>query len=149
VQITIAGMNENFEKKIETIQALFAPLKEPEKRYEKIMALGREAPPLDPKYKIEENIVPGCQSVMYLRAEEREGKLFFEAESDALISAGLAALLIKAYSGEPPETLLTCPPDFLDELEIGASLTPGRANGLYSILTRMKQEAVKVLAKGA
>ena len=71
----------------------------------------------------------------------------FEAEADALISAGLAALLTQVYSGETPETILKCPPTYLDEIGISASLTPNRANGLYSIHLRMKQEALKLLMK--
>ena len=69
----------------------------------------------------------------------------FEAEADALISAGLAALLIRAYNGETPEVVLKCPPSFIEELGINASLTPSRSNGLYSLHLQMKQEALRLL----
>ena len=82
---------------------------------------------------------------MHLLTSKEEGKLYFQAESDALISKGLAALLIAVYSGESPEAILKCPPSYLEEIGITASLTPNRANGLYSIHLRMKQEALKAL----
>ena len=92
-----------------------------------------------------ENVVPGCQSVMYLRSYMEGGAVFFEAESEALISSGLAALLVCVYSGELPEAILKCPPDYLEELGIRTSLTPNRTNGLYHIHLRMRQDALKFL----
>ncbi|MDF2549745.1 MAG: putative sufE-like protein, partial [Chlamydiales bacterium] len=112
---------------------------------EKIIALGRETPKLALDYQTEENLVRGCQSVMHLYSTLSEGKMHFEASSDALISFGLAVLLIKVYSGETPETVLKCPPTYLTELGIANSLTPNRANGLYSIHLKMKQDALKKL----
>lgn len=116
-----------------------------EEKYQKIIALGREMPPLPLAAKVPENVVKGCQSTMYLLSSFRDGKVFFEAESDALISAGLASLLIQVYSGETPETILKCPPQYLEEIGITGSLTPNRANGLYSIHLRMKQDALRYL----
>ncbi len=116
-----------------------------ESKYAKIIELGRQLPKLKDEYKIPKNLVKGCQSQMYLHAYLYEDKVIFEAESDALISAGLAALLIRVYSGEPPEVILKYPPTFLEELGISASLTPNRANGLYSMHLQMKQEALKLL----
>lgn len=102
---------------------------------------------LAPEYKTPENIVKGCQSTVYLHSYREGDKIFFETEADALISAGLAALLVMVYSGETAETILKCPPTFLDELGITASLTPSRANGLHSMHLRMKQDALKWLLK--
>lgn len=116
-----------------------------EQKYEKIIELGRSLPKMKESEKIPENIVKGCQSIVYLSSELLEGKLKFSASSDALISSGLAMLLIQIYDEEPPETVLQCPPLFLDELGIHASLTPGRSNGLSNIYLRMKQEALKFL----
>ncbi len=115
-------------------------------KYQKIIELGRRQTVLDPRYKIPDNIVKGCQSVMHLRAFLQEDAIIFAAASDALISAGLAAILIAVYSGETPQVVLQCPPAYLETLGIGASLTPSRANGLYSIHLRMKQDALKFLA---
>lgn len=127
------------------IKDLFAQCLTEEAKYQKIIELGRAQPHLDEIYKIPENIVKGCQSTMYLRSYLKGDEVIFEGESDALISSGLAAVLIKVYSGETPETILKCPPDYLEELGLSASLTPSRANGLYSIHLKMKQDALKLL----
>lgn len=127
------------------MRRLFTTCKTEEERYEKIMELGKKSKKLCHENKTEENLVPGCQSVMHLFSYLRDGLVYFEAESDALISSGLAALLTNVYSGESPETILKCPPDYLQELEISTSLTPHRANGLYSIHLKMKQDALKLM----
>jgi cysteine desulfuration protein SufE len=129
------------------IMTLFQTCASQEERYQKIIDLGRLLPKLNFVYKTTENIVKGCQSTLYLLTYEKDHLMFFEAESDALISAGLAAILIYVYNGESAETLLTCPPTYLETLGIAASLTPNRANGLYSIHLRMKQEALKILTR--
>ncbi|MBA2368000.1 MAG: SufE family protein [Candidatus Protochlamydia sp.] len=127
------------------IREKFAACSNEEERYQKIIELGREQPSLSENEKIEANLVKGCQSQMYLVSHLEENQVIFQAESDALISAGLAALLVKVYSGEAPETVLKCPPTYLEELGISASLSPSRANGLYSLHLRMKQDALKLL----
>ncbi len=116
-----------------------------EARYEKIIEMGRELPKLKADFKSSANMVKGCQSQMFLHAYLDDHQINFEAEADALISAGLAALLIQVYSGESPEVVLKCPPTYIEELGIGSSLTPSRANGLYSLHLQMKQEALRLL----
>lgn len=123
------------------IKDLFNLYRSQEERYQKIIELGRQLK-LKSEFKKPENIVKGCQSIVHLHSYLENNQLFFEAESDALISAGLAAILILVYSGETPETILKCPPTYLNELGITASLSPSRANGLHSIHLRMKQEAL-------
>jgi len=118
-----------------------------EARYEKIIALGRQQTPLAAAYKVPGNLVNGCQSQMYLHSYWSGDIVIFEAESDALISAGLASLLVSVYSGEPPEVILKCPPTYLDEIGIKASLSPNRSSGLYSMHLRMKQESLKMLVE--
>lgn len=130
---------------IDLLKKSFSLCSSTEEIYQKIMDWGKQLPPFQPEWKTEANLVHGCQSVMYLHASSIKGKVFFAASSDALISAGLAALLIEAYSGETPETILTTSPTFLEELGISTSLTPGRANGLSSLYLKMKQEALKFL----
>lgn len=127
------------------VKALFSTCRNEEEKYRKIIELGRSLPPLSAACKTPENIVKGCQSTMYLHSYYRNDKVRFEAESDALISSGLAALLVMVYSDEEPEVILKCPPSYLEELGISASLTPSRANGLYSMHLRMKQDALKLL----
>lgn len=132
-------------KKQKELAALFSACSSQEEKYKKIIELGKASPPLDKGLKLADNLVHGCQSTVYLHSFLKNGKVFFSAESDALISAGLAAMLIHVYSDELPETILKCPPDYLKETGVSASLTPNRANGLYSIHLRMQQDALKFL----
>lgn len=127
------------------VKNLFTDCHTPQDRYQKIIELGKGLSPMDDKHKTKENIVSGCQSIVYLHTEMREEKMFFTATSDALISAGLAALLIKAYSGLAPELVLKSQPIFLEELDLFTSLSPSRSNGLSSMLLRMQQDTLKFL----
>jgi cysteine desulfuration protein SufE len=140
-------MYEECLKKQENVKEMFAVCKTDEEKYQKIIALGHALPPFDPAQKIPENEVKGCQSLTHLFTKQEKGLVYFQVFSDALISAGLGALLLLVYSGEAPETILKCPPDYLEQLGIRASLSPSRANGLYSIYLRMKQEALKCLVE--
>lgn len=134
-------------EKQKNIKDIFFQCPSKEAKYQKIIELGKELPPFQSVDKTSDNLVQGCQSTMYLLSSWVDGKIVFAANSDALISAGLAALLIKVYSHEPPETILKCTPVYLEELGISASLTPNRANGLYSIHLKMKQDAIKFLMR--
>ncbi len=126
---------------------LFEGCATPQHKYEKIIELGRKLSPFPPELKTPERLVKGCQSAMYLSTQIVNGKIQFLAHSEALISAGLAALLLFVYNDESPETILACPPRFLDELGIHDSLSPGRSNGLASLFQRMKKEALDFLLK--
>ncbi len=134
-------------KKQESIKKLFNACSTAEDKYLKIIELGRALSSLSSTLKVPENSVKGCQSLVYLHCQMQDGRLYFEAASDALISSGLVALLLEVYQGETAEVLLKCPPTYLEELGISASLTPSRSNGLYSIHLRMKQEALRLLIK--
>lgn len=127
------------------VKQKFGACNSEELKYEKLIELGKGLSGLPEEYKIPTNLVSGCQSMMYLHSDYRDGKVYFQGNSDALISAGLAAILIEVYSGETPEAILKCPPTFIEELGINASLTPSRANGLYSIHLHMKQKALQCL----
>lgn len=137
----------SIEKKIYFLKEQFVDCKTPDERYHKLIALGRAIPPYPDSLRIPSLQVPGCQSTLYLSSRIEEGKVFFEATSDALISAGLAAVLLWVYSGESPETILTTPPTFLAELAILGSLTPSRSNGLAHIHQRMKRDALQFIHK--
>jgi cysteine desulfuration protein SufE len=126
---------------------LFSLCKTPSEKYAKLIDLGRTQAPLDEQYKIPENIVQGCQSTVYLRTYVEDGVIHFQTECDALISAGLAMILVEVYSGETAETILKCPPEYLNEIGLSAGLSPSRASGLYSIHLRMQREALKYLVK--
>ncbi len=132
--------------KQEKLSKLFAHLPSSEAKYEKIMEMGKNLPPLSEACRTEKHLVPGCQSIVYLRAYlGADGHSYFEIHSEALISSGLAALLLYVYNGEPPEVILTCPPTFIQELGLLQSLSPGRSNGLASMFQAMRKEALLLL----
>lgn len=121
----------------------FACCHDEQARYQKIIELGAKLPPFPQEHKTAKNIVSGCQSIVYLHCSQKEdGKLYFEASSEALISSGLAMLALSAYSGLLPEEILQTPANFVEELGLGKSLTPGRSNGLLSMLTLIKQKSL-------
>jgi cysteine desulfuration protein SufE len=128
------------------LEEKFAKIPDSKGRYDFIIELGRELKKASrQEIASPDNLVYGCQSEVYLTSRIEDGKIFFEIYSEALISAGLAALLLSIYQGETPETLLTCPPDCLERMGIHASLSPGRSNGLASMHLKMKQEALRHL----
>lgn len=142
-------MFETLIEKQRQLKGRFANCQDNDAKYALIIQLGREAERLDPQFKVAERQVRGCQSVMHLYSRIEGGRIYFTAESDALISNGLAALLTMIYSGEVPEAIFKCPPDYLNELGISASLSPSRANGLASIFLRMKQDALALIANSS
>lgn len=137
----------NFELKQEKIKQIFNLCKSAEERYKKIIEFGNTLPPFPPSFKTEENRIQGCQSVMHLHTLFQDDVLIFYADSDALISRGLAALLISVYNGESPETVIKCPPTYLKEMGISQSLSPSRSNGLSSLFLRMQQDAIKYFSR--
>jgi cysteine desulfuration protein SufE len=136
-----------FEEKCHSLKDKFAHCTTQEEIYHQIMSLGKQLQDFPQEAKIEANIVNGCQSTVFLISSLDEGKVFFRAESDALISSGLAALLIDVYSGEAPEAILKTPPTYLKELNIPNSLSPNRSNGLGSIYLHMTKLALMHLVK--
>jgi cysteine desulfuration protein SufE len=137
----------NFQEKIKKIKSFFANCSTPDETYDAIMELGKTLPPLLKNHQIEENRIQGCQSTTYIHTTYKDGLLFFEADSDALISKGLAALLILVYSGESPEIILKSPPIYLKELGISNSLSPNRATGMNDMWQRIQKDALTALTK--
>jgi len=138
-------MSETFQKKSDAIKKFFIQFSTAEDRYNALIDRGRKLPLFPTDQKISQNLVSGCQSNLYLISRMVDGLVYFEAASDALISAGLAAILISVYTGESPATILKTPPQFLFDLGIHASLSPNRSNGLANIHLRMKQDALNFL----
>ncbi|MBS0621460.1 MAG: SufE family protein [Verrucomicrobia bacterium] len=134
------------ETQIEALRALFSSCQDPLARYEKIIEMGQKAPPMSSEHKLLAQLVPGCQSKMYLYSALKDNKIYFEAESDALISQGLAALLIQVYNEQPAEAILKHRPTFLQELHITESLSPTRTNGLASLHLMMQRAALAFLS---
>ncbi len=116
-------------------------------RYQLLIDLGNEQQPLDEKYKTDQNLIEGCQSRVWLQADEQDGKLIFQAESDALIVKGIIALLIKVLSGHTPGEILDADLYFIDRIGLKEHLSPTRSNGLLSMVKQMRMYALAYKAK--
>jgi cysteine desulfuration protein SufE len=110
-------------------------------RYEYIVELGGGLPGLPDSLKTEENRVHGCQSRVWFVPTQREGKLHFAADSDAILVKGLIVLLLRVYSGRTPDDILATSPKFFEEIELGSHLTGSRANGLHAMVKRIQSIA--------
>lgn len=132
------------QKKIDELKIAFNNCQDAEHKYNKIMEMGRNLPPLDQKYKTDQYRIYGCQSTTYVYSYLQNERLYFLAESDALISAGLVALLISIYAGEKPEIIAKNPPVFLKELGIQELLSPSRANGVFYMYEKIKKDALSI-----
>jgi cysteine desulfuration protein SufE len=119
-------------------------------KYAYLIEIGNEMTPIDAKYKVESNLIRGCQSRVWLHQEFTDGKIIFEAESDALIVKGLVALLLRIYSDRTPKEILLSEPRFIDEIGLRQHLSPTRSNGLLAMVKQMKLYALayeKISAK--
>ncbi len=136
-----------FEQSQEAVKNLFKDCHTPDAKYQKIIEIGSSLPAFPAELKTPERVVKGCQNLMYFDASLDRGCMRCTVFSEALISKGLAALLLQAYDGQPPETLLTCPPLFLEELGIPHILSPSRSNGLRSLFLKMQQAALQLISQ--
>ena len=128
-------------------------------RYQMLIDLGNEQEPLDEKYKVEQNLIDGCQSRVWLQAEyvkektgdgsQETGIIRFSAESDALIVKGIVALLIRVLSGHTPQEILDADLYFIDRIGLKEHLSPTRSNGLLAMVRQMRMYAVAFGAAGA
>lgn len=116
-------------------------------RYKHIIEQGRKLEPLDDEYKVEENLVRGCQSQVWLHTYLKDGKVIFEADSDAAITKGLVALMVRFYSGQEPDTILSTDPTFIKKIGMEQHLSPTRSNGLASMVKQMKIYAMAYKTK--
>lgn len=111
-------------------------------RYEHMIELGKSLPLIADKYKTEENLIKGCQSKVWVHAEMKEDKLIFTADSDAIITKGIIAVLVRAYSNQHPKEIIEADTSFIDEIGLKDHLSPTRANGLVSMIKQLKMYAV-------
>lgn len=111
-------------------------------KYEYIIDLGKILPPLSDEYKTEENRIHGCQSRVWLHAYAKEGKVIFEADSDAIITKGVIALLVKVLSNQPAKDVLLSDLYFIEKTGLQGHLSPTRANGLASMVKQLKTYAL-------
>jgi len=118
-----------------------------QERYKYIIKLGQKLNPLDEKYKVDENLVRGCQSQVWLIAELEDGKVVFRADSDAAITKGLVALMVRFYSNEDPDTIMLTKPEFIQKIGMQEHLSPTRSNGLLSMVKQMKIYAMAYKSK--
>jgi cysteine desulfuration protein SufE len=115
-------------------------------RYQYLIDLGRRLPEFPEELRTDENRIRGCQSQVWFVAEEKDGRLHFQAISDAAIVSGLIALLLRLYSGRYPRDILDTPPDFVDALQLQSHLSPTRSNGLSSMLQAIRKFAAEAVA---
>lgn len=116
-------------------------------RYQLLIDLGNEQEPLDDQYKTEQNLIEGCQSRVWLEAYEKEGKIYFKAESDAVIVKGIIALLVNVLSGHTPDEILNADLYFIDKIGLKEHLSPTRSNGLLSMVKQIRMYALAFKAK--
>lgn len=115
-------------------------------RYQYLVDLGRRLPEFPDELRTEEHRIRGCQSQVWFVPEQRDGRLYFQAISDAAIVSGLIALLLRVYSGREPQDILDTPPEFVEALELQSHLSPTRSNGLSSMLQAIRGFAAEALA---
>lgn len=116
-------------------------------KYQLLIDLGNEQEPLDEKYKIESNLIDGCQSRVWLQADYHDGIIEFTAESDALIVKGIVALLIRVLSGHTPQEILDADLYFIDRIGLKEHLSPTRSNGLLAMVRQMRMYALAFKTK--
>lgn len=134
-----------FQEKAEEIKALFLSCNSDTEKYAKIIDLGKLLPSFKEEWKTEDALVAGCQSILYLHREVQDETIHFFASSEALISSGLAYLLIELYSGQTFETILNQPPIFFETIGLSTLLTPSRSNGFISLYKKIRNYALIAL----
>ena len=111
-------------------------------KYEYIISLGKDLRNMKAEKKVEDNVVKGCQSLVWLTAEAKNGKVFFEADSDAIITKGIIALLVKVFNGQPASEIVNNDLFFIDQIGLKEHLSPNRSNGLVAMIKKMKTYAL-------
>jgi cysteine desulfuration protein SufE len=111
-------------------------------RYEYMIELGKSLPLIDEQYKTNDNLIKGCQSKVWVHGELNDDKIEFTADSDAIITKGIVAILIRVFSNQHPTAILEANTDFIDEIGLKEHLSPTRANGLVSMIKQIKMYAI-------
>ncbi|MCB0453463.1 MAG: SufE family protein [Aequorivita sp.] len=111
-------------------------------RYEYMIELGKSLPLIEEKLKTDDKLIKGCQSKVWLNSEMKDGKIIFTADSDAIITKGIIAVLVRVFSDQKPQAILDANTDFIDEIGLKEHLSPTRANGLVSMIKQMKMYAL-------
>ena len=116
-------------------------------KYNYIIELGKSLPLIDPQYKTDGYRIEGCQSNVWLQADYKDGRLYFTADSDAIITKGIINLLIRVLSGQTPEDILAADLGYIDAIGLKNHLSPTRSNGLLSMIQQIKRFAIVYQAK--
>lgn len=116
-------------------------------RYEYIIDLGKSLPIINEIYKLDENLIKGCQSKVWLYSELKNDAIIFTADSDAILTKGIVALLLRVYSNQTPKAILEANTEFIDEIGLKEHLSPTRANGLVSMIKQIKMYAIAQQSK--
>ena len=111
-------------------------------RYEYMIEFGKSLPLIAPEFKTDDNIIKGCQSKVWVHAELKNNQLIFSADSDAIITKGIIAILIRAFSNQHPKDILDADTNFIDQIGLKEHLSPTRANGLVSMIKQIKLYAI-------
>lgn len=125
----------------------FAMFSDWQDRYEHLIEMGKDLPLIAPEHKTDGNLVRGCQSRVWLHAASQNGLVHFTADSDAMITKGIVALLVRVYNDRTPEEILGASTDFVDRIGLREHLSPNRANGLSSMIDQMKRYALAYSSK--
>lgn len=128
----------SFDKIQEEIIAEFGQFNDWMEKYDYLIELSKELEPLDSRHKISENLIRGCQSRVWLVSEMNNGTIIFKADSDAIITKGIIALLIRVLSNRRPEEIMNADLYFVDKIGLRQNLSPTRSNGLLSMIKQMK-----------
>ena len=116
-------------------------------RYEYIIELGKSLPLIEEKYKTDENLIKGCQSKVWLQGEQKDDKIVFTADSDAILTKGIIAILIRAFSNQKASDIINADTEFIDEIGLKEHLSATRANGLVSMIKNIKMYALAFNSK--
>lgn len=116
-------------------------------KYEYLIDLGKSLPLIDEKYKTENKIIKGCQSQVWMHSELINGKVAFTADSDAIITKGMVALMIRVLSNHTPDEIINAKLDFVEKIGLTKHLSPTRSNGLVSMIKQMKLDAIAYSSK--
>ncbi|MCO4821759.1 MAG: SufE family protein [Flavobacteriaceae bacterium] len=120
----------------------FAMFEDWEERYQYMIDLGKTLPLIDTQYKTEDHIIKGCQSKVWVHADLEGDKVVFTADSDAIITKGIIAILIRVFSNQQPQTIIEANTKFIDDIGLKEHLSPTRANGLVSMIKQIKMYAI-------
>ncbi|WP_370390193.1 SufE family protein [uncultured Winogradskyella sp.] len=120
----------------------FSMFEDWEERYQYMIDLGKTLPLIDEKYKTDDHIIKGCQSKVWVHAEMDKDKVKFTADSDAIITKGIIAILIRVFSNQSPQDIIEANADFIDKIGLKEHLSPTRANGLVSMIKQLKMYAI-------